>query len=68
MAEYKIIDDFQVKNMHVIVLDRPVEDSDYGKSVYIDGEGYQHIFNSVRQWIQLPDVDLSFAGKVAVFR
>lgn len=68
MAEYKVIDDFQVKSIRVLSLEKPLGLDTVGKSAYIDGKKYKWLPNSVQQWILLPDVYESFEGKTVVFK
>ena len=68
MSEYKVIDDFQVKDSRILGLDRAIEAESYMKEVYIDGKRYEHQLNSVQRWIVLPGVHDSFIGKTVIFK
>lgn len=68
MAEYTVIEDFQVKNSRVLSLDKSCIEDVYTKEAYIDGRKYKHIPNSVKQWIIIPGSHESFAGKTVVFK
>lgn len=68
LAEYKVIDDFQIKNIHVLSLDRSCAEDAFTKDVYIDGKRYNYLPNSVPEWILLPDVYESFEGKTVEFK
>lgn len=64
MSTYKIIDDFQVRNVRVLVLDR---DYELGNTkLTIDGEEYYYAINSIKNWIIIESTK-SFKGKTAVF-
>ena len=63
--EYTIIDDFQVKQMRVLVLD---SDYEFGKfnRVLIDGQDYLFTPNSIMNWIAITSTN-DFKGKTAKF-
>ena len=64
---YKIIDDFPVKTMRVLVLDREYElgDCEYAE---IDGKKYHFTLNYGFRTILLPDMaNVSFKGKFVSF-
>ncbi len=65
--KYKIIDDFHVKNIRVLVLDR---DFNLGRRhsslVSINGKSYPYQLNSIRKWVVIKATG-SFKGMVASF-
>lgn len=64
MTTYKIVDDFQVRRMRVLVLDREYKVGN--TKLTIDGEEYRYMLNSVKDWIII-ESSKSFKGKTAVF-
>ena len=65
-SEYAIIDDFQVKNMRVLVLDSNYEfDGRFAKAI-VEGEMYSYTLNSVKNWILIKSTD-NFKGKKIKF-
>ena len=67
MSEYKVVDDFQVKDVRVLSLDRPCGEDVYTKDMYIEGKKYKHLPNSIQQWVLLPGEHESFVGQTVVF-
>lgn len=63
--EYVIIDDFQVKQMRVLILDGDYEFGGFNR-VLIDGRDYSFTLNSVMNWVVIKSTD-NFKGKVAKF-
>lgn len=63
--EHIIVDDFQVKQMRVLVLDSAYEFGGFNK-VLIDGRDYSFAPNSVMNWILIKSTD-NFKGKTAKF-
>ena len=63
--EYVIVDDFQVKQMRVLVLDSNYEFGDFNK-VLIDGQNYSFTPNSIANWIVVKSTN-NFKGKTAKF-
>lgn len=64
MTTYEIIDDFQARNMRVLVLDREYE---FGNTkLTIDGEEYRYTLNSIKNWVIIKSTK-TFKGKTAVF-
>ena len=68
MAEYRVIEDFQARNVRIFVLDRRRNYADLANQLYIDGKKYNFTLNAAEQCILLPDVYESFAGKTIEFR
>lgn len=68
MSEYKIVDDFQVNTIRVLVLDRAYKNHPRENGAYIDGVKYEYILNSVSTWLTLPGVNKLFKGKTVVFK
>ena len=64
MTTYKIVDDFQARNMRVLVLDRGYKVGN--TKLTIDGEEYRYMLNSIKNWIIIESTK-SFKGKTAVF-
>ena len=63
--EYVIVDDFQVRQMRVLVLDSDYEFGGFNR-VLIDGRNYSFTPNSVMNWIVIKSMD-NFKGKKAKF-
>ena len=63
--EYMIVDDFQVKQMRVLVLDGDYEFGGFNR-VLIDGQNYSFAPNSVMNWVVIKSKD-NFKGKRAKF-
>lgn len=64
---YCIVDEFRVKDQHVIVLDRDFDSAKTRKAV-IDGCEYEYCLNSVRRWIALKNSSGAFRGKTVDFK
>ena len=64
MTTYKIVDDFQVRRMRDLVLDREYKVGN--TKLTIDGEEYRYMLNSVKDWIII-ESSKSFKGKTAIF-
>ena len=64
MTTYKIVDDFHVRRMRVLVLDREYKVGN--TKLTIDGEEYRYMLNSVKDWIII-ESSKSFKGKTAIF-
>ena len=64
MTAYEIVDDFQARNMRVLVLDREYKVGN--TKLTIDGEEYRYILNSIKNW-SIIESTKSFKGKTAVF-
>ena len=63
--EYVIVDDFQVRQMRVLVLDSDYEFGGFNR-VLIDEQDYSFAPNSVMNWIVIKSTD-NFKGKTAKF-
>lgn len=63
--EYKIIDDFQIKDVRVLVLDRDYKYGGFEKAV-VDGKIYSYTLNSIWNWVLIKSTD-SFKGKQISF-
>ena len=63
--EYVIVDDFQVKQMRMLVLDGDYEFGGFNR-VQIDGRNYSFAPNSVMNWVVIKSTD-NFKGKMAKF-
>lgn len=64
MTTYEIIDDFQVRDVRVLVLDREYKVGN--TKLTIDGEEYRYTLNSIKNWVIIKSTK-SFKGKTAVF-
>ena len=64
-STYSIIDDFQAKNVRVLVLDRDYEYGGFNKAV-VGEEVYSYALNSVRNWVLIQSTE-SFKGKMIKF-
>ena len=60
-SEYLIVDDFQVRNVRVLVLDRDYEYGGFKKAI-VNGETYSYALNSVPNWVLIKSTD-NFKGK-----
>ena len=65
-SEYKIIDDFQVKNVRVLVLDSNYEFNGRFPKAIVESKLYSYTLNSVPNWILIKSTD-SFKGKSIKF-
>ena len=64
--EYQVVDDFQIKQMRVLVLDRDFNFEGKQNKAVIDGEFFSYVPNSVRKWITI-ESEKKFKGKVITF-
>ena len=65
MNEYKVIDEFKIKNCVVVVLDREY-DAWGSNTLVMDDKEYDYVLNSVREWIVIKTKD-SFLNKKIKF-
>lgn len=65
MNEYKVIDEFKIKNCVVVVLDREY-DAWGSNTLVMDDKEYDYELNSVREWIVIKTKD-SFLNKKIKF-
>ena len=66
---YNIVDDFQVRNVRVVVLDSEYEPKNSNKAL-IGGKKYDYLPNSVPNWIVLQNISESLEslkGKLVEF-
>lgn len=63
--EYIVIDDFNVRNMRVLVLDADYEYGGFNRAV-IDGHSYKFSLNSIPNWI-LIESTRTFKNKIVKF-
>ena len=63
--KYRIIEDFQVINMRVLVLNRDYEFGGFNR-VLIDGKSYPFSLNSIRNWVSIKS-EGNFVGKEVEF-
>ncbi len=61
-SEYLIVDDFQVKNVRVLVLDSNYEFGGRFAKAIINGKAYSYTLNSVKNWILIESAE-SFKNK-----
>lgn len=63
--EYKIVDDFQVKDCRVLVLDSEYEFGHFDKAI-IEGKDFLYTLNSIKKWVIIKSFDC-FKGKTIKF-
>ncbi|MBR0288803.1 MAG: hypothetical protein IJQ82_07475 [Selenomonadaceae bacterium] len=62
---YRVIDDFQVQQMRVLVLDSDYEFGKFNK-VLIEGRSYSFAPNSIKNWVNIRSKE-TFKGKTVKF-
>ena len=68
-TKYKILHDFQVKQVHVLQLDSDYDFGPFNLAV-IEGKTYKFTLNSIRSWVVLSDAEYtedSLKGKTVEF-